>query len=430
MASKNTNLVLLTSNFPFGTGESFLDYELSHLEASFKRIVIISSNSKSPLRVKLSDQVAVYRYNTEAGFLYWLLFPFHLCRHFKRIKLLYKNELGFRKEIRQELNPKQRRWILKRILKAIDLHDFVRKTLAREKLSSDTLLYSYWLNTGAHAISLIEDPGFKKIARGHGSDVYEYVQPSGIHPMHHRLSKYLDGLFFISEFGKSYFEKQFQSKGQNTLLSRLGIAVPEKASKLSQAESKTSPDNSEFTIVSCSNVNWLKRLERIIDGLAMLESDQKVRWKHFGDGPLMKDMAAYAKEKLSNNPDIFYSFEGQVTNREVHAFYSENRVDLILNVSETEGIPVSIMEAQAYGIPAIATDVGGSSEIVNAKTGILLDKEFKNSQLVSALNKFLSMPDKERNEFSENCRANWNERYNAGKNFDRFMKDVDGIIAS
>ena len=44
-------------------------------------------------------------------------------------------------------------------------------------------------------------------------------------------------------------------------------------------------------------------------------------------------------------------------------------VDLFLTVSANEGIPVSIMEAQSFGIPVIATDVGGISEIVNNVNG-------------------------------------------------------------
>ena len=423
MTSKKTNLVLLTSNYPFGSGESFLDYELDYLDAYFRKIVIISSNIKDAPRKELGDRFTIYRYNTEATLADWLSLPIILIRQFKVLQALLKDELNFRKSVSQSLSNKQKRWILKRALKAIDLQTFVKGILAKEQLKSNTMLYSYWLNTGAHAISLIDGQGIKKIARGHGSDVYEYVMPAGIHPMHHHLSNHLDGIFFISEFGKGYFEKRFPSKGQNTFLSRLGISIGEN-------ESKSFKDELEFTIVSCSNVNRLKRLNLIIDGLKDLESDQTIRWIHFGDGPLMKDIKAYAEKNLKDIPNIFYSFEGQVTNQEVHAFYLGNRVDLILNVSETEGIPVSIMEAQAYGIPAIATDVGGSSEIVNQETGILLEKEFQNEQLVSALNSFLLMKEKEKNEFKDRCKTHWNEKFNARTNFTQFIKDVDGIITS
>lgn len=42
-------------------------------------------------------------------------------------------------------------------------------------------------------------------------------------------------------------------------------------------------------------------------------------------------------------------------------------------MSDSEGIPVSIMEAMSFGIPVIARNVGGMSEIVNEENGLLLE---------------------------------------------------------
>ena len=44
-----------------------------------------------------------------------------------------------------------------------------------------------------------------------------------------------------------------------------------------------------------------------------------------------------------------------------------------VNLSTSEGIPVSIMEAMSYGIPVVATDVGGTSEaVVTGRSGLLI----------------------------------------------------------
>ena len=43
-------------------------------------------------------------------------------------------------------------------------------------------------------------------------------------------------------------------------------------------------------------------------------------------------------------------------------------IDLFINTSSSEGVPVSIMEALSVGIPIIATDVGGTKEIVTKTT--------------------------------------------------------------
>lgn len=46
--------------------------------------------------------------------------------------------------------------------------------------------------------------------------------------------------------------------------------------------------------------------------------------------------------------------------------------DLAVISSDNEGTPVSLIEAGAAGLPAIATDVGGVSEVVTPETGILV----------------------------------------------------------
>ena len=42
-----------------------------------------------------------------------------------------------------------------------------------------------------------------------------------------------------------------------------------------------------------------------------------------------------------------------------------NSIDLVIQASYTEGMPNVILEALVMGIPVIATDVGGTGEIIN-----------------------------------------------------------------
>ena len=50
-------------------------------------------------------------------------------------------------------------------------------------------------------------------------------------------------------------------------------------------------------------------------------------------------------------------------------------VDCAISTSDNEGMPISLIEAQLAGIPAIATDVGSNSEVIrNGITGIITSK--------------------------------------------------------
>ena len=58
-------------------------------------------------------------------------------------------------------------------------------------------------------------------------------------------------------------------------------------------------------------------------------------------------------------------------------YYNTYEIDLFVNLSTIEGVPVSIMEAQSSGIPVLATDVGSSKEIVDDDNGFLIPKDFE-----------------------------------------------------
>ncbi|MBO4301339.1 MAG: glycosyltransferase [Desulfovibrio sp.] len=51
----------------------------------------------------------------------------------------------------------------------------------------------------------------------------------------------------------------------------------------------------------------------------------------------------------------------------------------------SEGLPVSMMEAQIVGLPIVSTDVGGVSEIVTPGTGLLLPASYQQEQFDSAV---------------------------------------------
>lgn len=49
---------------------------------------------------------------------------------------------------------------------------------------------------------------------------------------------------------------------------------------------------------------------------------------------------------------------GYIANKDLLDWYKTNKPSIFINVSSSEGVPVSIMESMSCGIPTIATDVG------------------------------------------------------------------------
>lgn len=111
-----------------------------------------------------------------------------------------------------------------------------------------------------------------------------------------------------------------------------------------------------------------------------------IKWVHAGDGAERDQVLKYAKDLPSN---IQMELLGSIPHQEVYDYYKNHDIDVFLHVSESEGLPVSMMEAISFGVPIMACDVGGVSEIVNENTGVLLPKEFEIQAVVTILEQFL-----------------------------------------
>ena len=168
-------------------------------------------------------------------------------------------------------------------------------------------------------------------------------------------------------------------------------------------------------IVSCSNLVDVKRVNLIIEALSFLEIP--IEWIHFGAGPCAGALKKLANERL-NKKNIKYNFQGFVDNKKILMYYLKHHIDLFINVSESEGIPVSIMEAMSFGVPVIATDVGGTGEIVkNDINGFLLNKDFTINELEEKILSVYSKPEDKILELRKNARNTWEAKFNAVKNY-------------
>ena len=87
------------------------------------------------------------------------------------------------------------------------------------------------------------------------------------------------------------------------------------------------------------------------------------------------------------------------------------------------GAPIVILDAQATGLPVIATshcDI--ASEVIDGKTG-LLTPEMNIEDLANSIIRFYSMDNNEYIYFSENARKHVEEEYNIEKN-SKYLSDI------
>lgn len=296
-----------------------------------------------------------------------------------------------------------------------------KKAICKELESNpdtDIYLYSFWFTRGAYAIAnynATKNARIKKIvSRAHGYDLYLERNNLNYLPFRDFINENLDSIYFISDNGLKYHEKLYGNIKTKRQVSRLGTFNIKKH--------KTIKEKQTICIASCSNIIPLKRLDLIIDVIS--ETNMPIEWIHIGLGELHDRIKAYAETKLTN---VKFRFLGQVDNTKVLDTYIAYDVDYFINMSDSEGLPVSIMEAMSLGIPVIARNVGGISEIVSINTGLLIEKNKNLNQICEIINRELRirMEDVEQYKYKSNqCIQNWKEKFDAHNNYNDFFQQI------
>ena len=94
-------------------------------------------------------------------------------------------------------------------------------------------------------------------------------------------------------------------------------------------------------------------------------------------------------------------------------------------MSESEGIPVSIMEALSFGIPCIATDVGGTREIVvSGNNGWLLGEDYAVEAVAEIIRNYYTFTAEKTAQLRNNARLFWEQKYDADINYRKFIKEL------
>jgi glycosyltransferase involved in cell wall biosynthesis len=167
----------------------------------------------------------------------------------------------------------------------------------------------------------------------------------------------------------------------------------------------------------------LKRIDLIINGLTefIKQYDREVIWTHFGEGELYSDINNQAKQILDVR--FKYILKGFVDNNVLLKYYQENPVDLFITTSESEGVPISLLEAQTYGIPVIGTNIGGIPEIINNEVGVLLSSTPSSIEIATAINNIVSATDRHK-QIRTNSVSNWANHFDESINYPEFASNI------
>lgn len=404
-------MILFAKGFPYNVSEPFLENEYPMYKDYFDKVLIVTGCKKAEIPTRVVEDPAIE-----------ILCDYTLSKDLKSILQALPRVLTdkmFYQEI--ALLRKQHRFTKQRFLQAlsVSLCGNHREMLAEKWIKMHpeyevSVIYSYWLQITAYAAVKLNDRLFhgKKftISRTHGFDLYQERMKTQYLPFQGQLCTKLSAIAAISQNGKDYLEQKYHYE-EKTFVYRLGA--------LDRQHVNPCADRETFRMVSCARVVPIKRLHKIIEAL-MTISDASIEWTHIGGGAGLDELKKQAQQLPAN---ITVNFTGTVDNTKVYDIYGATPFHVFLNVSETEGVPVSVMEAMSFQIPVIATAVGGTAELVDDKVnGFLLDKDFSTDELRTAIVEMKEMPGVKYQSFRENARKKFLSHYNAIPNYRMFVE--------
>jgi glycosyltransferase involved in cell wall biosynthesis len=392
-------LILFTSSFPFGNKETYLETEIIFLAEVFDKVEIYPHyyNQGNKKQREVPNNVRVH---TPA-------YPISkIGRLYLALKGLFKGAKGllFFKEFFKFKVYKSSKNFLRWLFALFDyLATLGSPHYNRIKNEKQAVFYFYWgIGWSYVCLNINKEVTRKCFIRLHGGDAY-LERANGYLPLRKEIFEKADYLLPISNDLKEYLHARFSILKEKILVSRLGVEIPD--------FNRNCLCDDTLKIVSCSNLIALKRVFKILEALKRMDGTI-IEWTHFGDGPLLNSLKNEV-DKLQLNT-IRINLVGRIKNEKITAFYQNQSIDAFVNVSEYEGVPVSIMEAMSYGIPCIATNAGATSELVNGENGILLPNNFSIQELINSFNNIKSRKWREKSKLAyQHCK----EIFNANNNY-------------
>lgn len=397
-------LYYFTASYPYGLGEEWKAHELRELVHVFEEITVIpfsyAGNFDAPKILPAGVRLKGPLFRTEgkplrASDLLKILFHrkvFVFMQEFFR-KRVYRKKTHFTSWVAATLNSIRllRHPVIRSIITGA-------KEEARTGAAKKTILYFYWGKGGCEFLPFIDTNLFFKVfVRMHRYDLFEHVN-DGYIPYRERLLKKITVAAPSSKAGFDHLRALYPRYADKVQLFRLGT--------LWNGKRVASSQDGVFRVVSCSFLAPVKRVNLMVESLRYI--DFPIEWRHVGDGAQRKDIdALIAKYGLEKK----FIIEGIIDARHLQDYYASRRFDLFVNVSASEGIPMSIMEALFLGIPVMATGVGGNGEIVDDQGGRLLPSDPDPRQIADALQAYYRLPPEEKERIRDNahekCVRDW-----------------------
>lgn len=251
------------------------------------------------------------------------------------------------------------------------------------------LMHVYFGHTGVHLLPFIKEWNKPVVVSFHGMDIQPRPQQPGYDDMMRELLQTVPLVLARSESLFDALEK-WGCPREKMRLNRTGI--PLDAFPLVK---RTAPEDGRWQFVQACRLIAKKGLKSAMQAFAMFHGFQpNSRFVIAGEGPMKETLIALARELGVAKAVELRGFLDQAA---LAKLYAESHVFVhpseMTSDQNQEGVPNSMLEAMATGLPVLATRHGGIPEAVTDGASGLLCGERDPQALMEAMFRFTEHPE-------------------------------------
>jgi colanic acid/amylovoran biosynthesis glycosyltransferase len=352
---RRDSFLLITCDYPFGGGEAFVRDEVSRL-TQFGAVIVLPAFAPRGAAARTLPEGASLDTSLARRGLLSILRPSTLSS----LARAAVSELASRPSLL--VSPRSLVRLAGYLYRAGRLLDWVRA--ATGEGDPPRRVMTFWSNSEAFGMALAAaaDPRIMLVSRSHRFDVWADENPGGYLPFRGVIARHAHRLLPSSQEAADHLRQVLPVSPDRVVVAPLGVDPP--------YEPDSWRDRDEILVVSCSTSAAVKRLPLVAASVRRAaEGDPGRRWSwiHLGTGE------EQVKAVLADGPpNLDFESTGWVSREEIYAFYLSRQPNCLINLSSSEGVPLSILEALSMRIPVVATAAGGTAEMVDDSVGALL----------------------------------------------------------
>lgn len=393
-------LLLITKGYPLdATEKPFLETEYKYLNQYFE-LFVLAISEKQLVNKKYTN---IYKYQPSG-----LNKAKAIIHQFSSRQLV--NEIRKIVFSTNKFKLKAIRHTVGFSIKAFELREIIDRIVVENNID---VIYTYWCQPETLTSLLVKEKRhIKVITRFHGFDLYLDRTECDWQPFQSVVANQCDRLIFACKYAMEYYLSYHAIANERSYVSYLGT---EKRKKVKKNELEV------FTVISCSSIIPLKRVEVIAKSILLASRQIKIRWIHIGGPKIEYDFL--------DRENVTYLITGEISHNQVIETYYKYTPDIFITTSSSEGgTPVSIQEAFSMGVPAIGTSIGGIPDIIHSKiNGYLVGVNDSAEQIAQVIIEYYKLTTKEKKEYRLNSYMTWKNKFDATENAKHLCEMLDKI---